>query len=165
MSQWQIELLGAYHVREGFDCGEESLNAFLRTYAGQNARQDISRTYVALSEDSHVVAGYYTIASGSVAIEDFPPELAKRLPKYPVPTIHLGRLAVDRRFHRKGLGALLLIDALHRVCDLADRVGIHAVTVHALNSKARRFYERHGFLSLDEEALHLYLPMAAIRKL
>jgi ribosomal protein S18 acetylase RimI-like enzyme len=157
--------LDKQHQRDGFDCGEESLDTFLRTHAGQNARRDISRTYVAIAEGSPVVAGYYTLSSGSVTFTDMPDETAKRLPKYPVPTAHLGRLAVDRQCQGQGLGGILLVDALKRVRDLADRIGIHAVTVHALNTKAKSFYEAHGFLPLRDDSFHLFLPMATIRKL
>lgn len=165
MSTWRIELLDKSHQRDVFDCGEETLNTFLRSHAGQNARRDISRTYVALPIESEVVAGYYTLSSGSVGFENLPAEATKRLPKYPVPTAHLGRLAVDRTFQGRGLGGLLLIDALKRVRDTADSIGIHAVTVDALNASARRFYEAHGFQSLRDDKLHLFLPMATIRKL
>ncbi|MBN1346411.1 MAG: GNAT family N-acetyltransferase [Phycisphaerae bacterium] len=165
MSEWRIELLDKCHERDAFDCGEESLNAFLVTHAGQNARRDISRTYVAVPRESDAVAGYYTLSSGSVACRDLPDELAKRLPKYPVPIAHLGRLAVDKRFQGQGLGGILLVDALMRVGELADRIGIHAVTVYALNAKARHFYEAYGFLSLPDDGLHPFLPMATIRRL
>jgi ribosomal protein S18 acetylase RimI-like enzyme len=165
VNQWRIELLGNQHQRDIFDCGEESLNTFLRDHAGQNARRDISRTYVALAEGSFLVAGYYTLSSGSVTFMDLPDELARRLPKYPVPTAHLGRLAVDRHHQGRGLGGILLVDALKRVCGLADRIGVHAVTVHALNASAKKFYEAHGFLPLRDDPFHLFLPMATIRKL
>jgi ribosomal protein S18 acetylase RimI-like enzyme len=165
VSQWRIELLDKHHQREGFDCGEESLNGFLHTHAGQNTRRDISRTYVAVPRESDVVVGYYTLFSGSVAFSSLPDALAKQLPKYPVPTAHLGRLAIDRRLQGQGLGGILLIDALRRVRETADRIGIHAVTVHSLNAKAKRFYEAHGFMSLRDDELHLFLPMATIRKL
>ncbi|MFA7237207.1 MAG: GNAT family N-acetyltransferase [Phycisphaeraceae bacterium] len=165
MSQWRIELLDTPHVREAFDCGEETLNTFLYTHAGQNARRDISRTYVALPLESDVVIGYYTLSSGSVSFSNLTEAMAKRLPKYPVPTAHLGRLAVDHHFQGQGLGGVLLVDALKRVRDMADRIGIHAVTVDALNVKAKRFYEGFGFLPLLDDELHLFLPMATIRKL
>jgi ribosomal protein S18 acetylase RimI-like enzyme len=165
MNTWRIERLDNRHQRDGFDCGEESLNVFLRVHAGQNARKDISRTYVAVPEESNIVAGYYTLSSGSVTFTDLPEELAKRLPGYPVPTAHLGRLAVGRQFQGRGLGGILLVDALKRVRDLADRIGIHAVTVHALNARAKSFYEAYGFLALRDDVFHLFLPMATIRKL
>lgn len=165
MTAWCIEPLNKHHQRGTFDCGEESLNTFLLAHAGQNARRDISRTYVALPAESDVVAGYYTLSSGSVSFENLPDEVARRLPKYPVPTAHLGRLAVDLTFQGQGLGGILLIDALKRVRDTANTIGIHAITVDALNASARRFYEAHGFRSLRDDQLHLFLPMATIRKL
>lgn len=165
MNSWRIEPLDKTHRRDDFDCGEESLNTFLRAHAGQNARRDISRTYVALGAESDAVAGYYTLSSGSVGFQNLPDEASRRLPRYPVPTAHLGRLAVDREFQGKGLGGILLVDALKRVRETADKIGIHAVTVHALNVSARKFYEAYGFQSLRDDDLHLFLPMATIRKL
>jgi ribosomal protein S18 acetylase RimI-like enzyme len=165
VNTWRIELLDKHHQRGEFDCGEESLNTFLRAHAGQNARRDISRTYVALPAESDVVAGYYTLSSGSVGFENLPDKAVKRLPRYPVPTAHMGRLAVDLQFQGKGLGGILLVDALKRVRDTADSIGIHAVTVDALDTRAKRFYEAHGFHKLRDDEFHLFLPMATIRKL
>jgi len=165
MTPRRIELLGKGHERSQFDCGDVSLNDFLRTHAGQDSRRDISKTYVAVGAESNVVLGYYAISTGSVAFEHLPEELAKRLPKYPIPTVHLGRLAVDRSVQQTGLGTLLLIDALKRVLALAEHVGICGVTVDAKNPKAKRFYKSRGFLSLSDDPLPLFLPMASIRKL
>lgn len=165
MSQWLIELPGKRHKRGAFDCGEERLNVFLRTHAGQNARRDISRTYVAVHSETGALAGYYTLSSGSVVCENLPDEMAGRLPKYPVPVAHLGRLAVDVHFQGKGLGGILLVDALKRALGTANQIGVFAVTVHALNARAKRFYETHGFLSLLDDERHMFLPMATIRKL
>lgn len=165
MSRWWVEQLAQCHSREGFDCGVDSLNMFLRAHAGQNARRDISRTYVAGPDGCIDVAGYYTISSGSIAFANLPDDLAKRLPKYPVPTALLGRLAVDIRYQGRGLGGFLLIDALKRIRDLADQIGIHAVAVHALDEGARSFYMARGFIALLDDSHHLFLSMSAIRTL
>ncbi len=165
MNTWRIEPLHKSHLRGDFDCGEQSLNTFLLAHAGQNVRRDISRTYVALPSESQAVAGYYTLSSGSVGFQNLPDEASRRLPRYPIPTAHLGRLAVDQKFQGKGLGGILLVDALKRVRDAADRIGIHAVTVHALDGSARGFYEAHGFQRLRDDPMHLFLPMTTIRGL
>ena len=165
MNRWRVELLGKGHLRAGFDCGVNDLNTFLERQAGQNARKDMSRTYVAVPEDSRGVAGYYTLSSGSIRFENLPPDAAKRLPHYPIPTAHLGRLAVDVKFQGRGLGGVLLVNALKRVRDIANDIGIHAVTVDALDKNARSFYEAHGFRSLTDDVHHLYLPLATIRQL
>jgi len=157
----KIELLSAAHDRSGFDCGEPSLNEYLQRYARQNAQKHLGRTYVALPNGENRVAGYYTIASGAVTREDVP----ENLPHYPVPALHLGRLAVDRTAQGQGLGELLLLHALRAAAQLSERVAIYCVEVYALNAQARSFYLKYGFLSLTDDPLHLYLPMKVILKL
>ena len=164
MTAWRIERLAKRHDRSDFDCGDDGLNDFLRRYAGQHACKDISRTYVALPQDSQAVAGYYTLSGGSICLETLPDAAARRLPQYPIPTAHLGRLAVDLRFQGQGLGAILVVDAFERVRDLAERIGIHAVTVDAFNDKARSFYQAFGFLALKDDPYHLFLPMGTSRR-
>jgi len=165
MTTWRIEMLGRKHDRSDFDCGREGLNTFLTRRATQNARKDISRTYVCLPANSNVVAGYYTLSSGSVSFETLPTDIGERLPRYPVPIAQLGRLAVDARFQGRGLGGILLVDALKRIEVLVDQTGICAVTVHALDDKAIGFYQAFGFRSLKDNLHHLFLPLATIRKL
>jgi len=161
----RIELLRRSHQRGDFDCGEESLNEFLRRFARQNDAKDISRTYVLLEGDSPAIVGYYTLCSGSVAFEAVPDQEARKLPHYPIPTAHIARLAVDQRRQGVGLGALLLADALKRIIDVAEQMGIHAVTVQALHAKAAGFYKAFGFQPFKDDPLHLFMPMATIRKL
>ena len=159
----QIELLSRAHRRDNFDCGEESLNEFLQQYARQNDSKDISRTYVLLEGDSADILGYYTLCSGSIAFEVLPETLARKVPRYPIPTAHIGRFAVDRTQQGRGLGALLLADALKRICRIAEQVGIHVITVQALHAKARSFYKTFGFMPLMDDPLHLFLPLATVR--
>lgn len=82
-----------------------------------------------------------------------------------VPVVLLGRLAVDRSFQGKGLGAFLLIDALRRALYISEQVGIRAVEVDAIDDAARRFYLKFGFRSLLDDSRHLMMPMHEIRKL
>jgi ribosomal protein S18 acetylase RimI-like enzyme len=165
MTTWRIEPLGKKHDRADFDCGRDSLNVFINRHAAQNARKDISRTYVYLPADSNVVTGYYTLSSDSITFDTLPDDLATRLPRYPVPTAHLGRLAVDARSQGSGIGGVLLVDALKRIEALAEQIGICAVTVHALDDKAVGFYQAFGFCRLKDDPYHLFLPVATVRKL
>ncbi len=162
---WRIELLTRSHERDNFDCGEESLNDFLRQYARQNDKKDISRTYVLCNEDSLEIIGYYTICSGCVSFNALPDEMASGIPKYPIPTAHIGRLAIDKRHQGQKLGELLLVDALKRLREVASKMGIHAVTVQALHEKAAAFYKAYGFQAFKDEPLHLFIPMKTIRNI
>lgn len=155
-----VEPLGKKHRKENFDCGEESLNQFLQKYAGQNARKGLGRTFVAVLPNEMEIVGYYTLSSGSVSFDVIP----EKLPRYPIPTVHLGRLAVDLRMQGQRLGELLLIDALERAVLVAEELGIYAIELYALTDNAQQFYLRYGFVSLKDDEKHLYLPMATLKQ-
>lgn len=156
-----IEPLTAQHNREAFDCGEESLNDFLKRFARQNNEKGLGRTYVAIKGNEPHIYGYYTIASGALSFDTIP----KKLPRYPIPVVHLGRLAVDEAAKGNRLGKALLADALKRAVTIADQLGIYAVEVYALTENAREFYLKFGFSELLDDRLHLYLTIKNIRKL
>ncbi len=160
-----IEPLASRHVREFFDCGEPALDRFLKQFARQNQDRGASRTFVAVCGKDPKVLGYTTLTVRSVEAEHFPPEEAKRFPRYPVPVIHLARLAVDRTAQGQGLGEILLADAIEKAVLVSDLVGVFAVEVEAKTPEAKRFYEKHLFRAFPDEALHLYLALATARQL
>ena len=157
--QFVIELLGKQHKRENFDCGEQTLNEFLKKYARQNSEKGFGRTFVAVLPGETDVLGYYTISSGSISFEIIP----AKLPRYPIPTVHLGRLATDVKLRGQGLGELLLIDALKRTTLAASELGIYAVELYALTENAKNFYLKYGFVALKDDEKHLYLPIDTLR--
>lgn len=165
MADWKIERLDRSHERADFDCGVPSLDDFIRLLANQYEKRRLGRTYVAIGSGDRRVVGYYTLASSCVGFDDLPGDFARKLPRHPIPTVLLARLAVDRSAQGQGLGADLLIDALARCLGLADPVGVHAVEVDAIDSRAAGFYSKHGFIPLLDDELHLFLPIATIQGL
>jgi GNAT superfamily N-acetyltransferase len=157
----KIELLTKNHDRTNFDCGEESLDTFLKKFARQNDERGLGKTFVITEPESSEVLGFYTLSSSSVLSENVP----ENLPRYPVPVAHLGRLAVDRKAKGNGLGEVLLIDAFRRVLSIANQFGIYAIEVFALNENAKKFYLKYGFAPLQDDEFHLYLPIKIIKKL
>jgi len=110
------------------------------------------------------VAGYYTLSSISVRLEDLPEQTARKLPRYPlVPATLLGRLAVDRGQQGKGYGRFLLADALYRAA--RSEIASFAVIVDAKDDSACRFYERESFLPFPDQPSKLFRPMADIKRL
>ena len=167
---WKIEKLAKQHIREKFACGVDQLDEYLKQYARQNEKSGASQAFVAVASDDvvafdSIVLGYYTLSAGAVEFDDIPEELKKRLPRYPIPVAHIGRLAVDRSAQGRGLGEFLLLDALARVIRVSDQIGIVAVEVFATNVAAKRFYEKYGFVSLLDNEQHMYISLKAIRKL
>lgn len=165
MTLHAIVPLAAEHVRDGFDCGRATLDDFLRRYAGQYERRNLGRTFVAVERGEFRIDGFYTLSSGQVIFEQLTEDLQRKLPRHPVPVVHLGRLAVDRRLQGRVLGERLLVDALSRAFVIARSVGIHGVEVVAIDDAVRSFYMKYGFTSLLDDVNHLYLPISAIGKL
>ena len=166
MIEWKVERLAAFHDRSSFACGHVSLDVWLRQYATQHEKRDLARTYVLVRADQAQVAGYYAISTHLIARQIVPAKTSGKLPReVDIPAILLGRLAVDASYQGEGLGGLLMVDVLRRVQHLADRVGIVAVVVDALDDKARAFYLHYQFIPLLDDPLHLFLPVATIRKL
>ena len=162
---WQIEPLQRTHRRDDFDCGTPELNEFLKRFARQNAKLEVRRTYVAVIPGQAEVLGYYTLRAGEIACGDLPNDESRKLPRYPVPIVHLGRLAVHRDESGKGLGEFLLIDVLGRSLRASEEVGAFAIEVIAKSDCAKRFYEKYGVRELADDKRHLYLSMKKLKKL
>jgi GNAT superfamily N-acetyltransferase len=163
---WTIEPFDKRkHDRSNFDCGVPLLNEWLATKVSQFQKKDLARTYVLTQDGRPRVNGYYALSNHTVVFEALPEDQAKGLPQIDMPVVLIGRLAVDRSVQGQRLGEFLLIDALRRAEYLAQKIGIRAVEVDAINAVARQFYEKYGFLSLKDDPHHLFLPMHVIRKL
>jgi GNAT superfamily N-acetyltransferase len=162
VAEWVIERLERAHERGEFSCGKAPLDRFLHSLVSQYEKRRLGRTYVAVRPGEKRVAGYYTLASGAVSFEHLPSAVAGKLPRHPVPVVLLARLAVDQSVQGQGLGRRLLEDALRRCLALEEQLGIHAVEVHALDAEAKAFYVKYGFVPLQDNELHLYLPIATI---
>jgi GNAT superfamily N-acetyltransferase len=162
MAEWVIEPLRAAHDRSVFACGKAPLDSFLGTLVSQYEKRRLGRTFVATEPGQPRVAGYYTLAAGALDASCLPASARKKLPKHPIPTIHLGRLAVDQTFRGQRLGETLLFHALRQSLVVSERLGAFAVDVWAIDDEARAFYLRYGFIPLEDDPLHLYLPLATV---
>jgi GNAT superfamily N-acetyltransferase len=146
-----------------FDCDVEPLNHYLRRFALVNHNNRAARTYVALRGDR--IAGYYTLANGSVSRDEVPSRVAQGLGRYPVPITLLARLAVDVCEKGQGLGRGLLKDAVLRAYRASELVGSRAIVTHAKDATAKAFYERFQFDPSPLNEFHLYLLMKDIKSL
>lgn len=159
----RVEKLRRDHRIDGFDCGQEALNAFLTHHALQSQQSGASTTYLAV--EGEAVLGFYSLAVGQVEYSDAPERLTKGLARQPVPVMLLARLAVARDRQGQSLGAGLLKDALIRTLHAADIVGIRALVVHAKDDVARAYYERFDFTAFPSDPLHLHLLIKDVRAL
>ena len=151
------EPLSADHDLSAFECGEASLDDWLKRRAFTNQLSGASRTFVVLDE-SRVVVAYYALAAGAVAHERATGSVRRNMPD-PIPVLVLGRLAVAKRAQGLQLGAALLQDAVLRAMAVSENAGVRALLVHALNQSARAFYERYGFQGSPLDPMTLMLRL------
>ena len=159
----KVEPLGKQHKFDNFDCAKhESLNRWLKKLALTNQINGAAKTYVV--HRNNVVVGYYAIAAGSIRKQDATNRVAKGGQPDPIPVSLLSRLAVDKSEQGKGLGKALLKDALLRIEQAADIIGIRAVLVHAINKEAKDFYKKCAdFEECPVDDPHLMLLMKDLR--
>jgi GNAT superfamily N-acetyltransferase len=145
-----------------FDSGEPVLDDWLRRRARQNESSGASRTFVVRAGNK--VAGYYSLAVGAVAHAEVPGRIKRNMPD-PIPVMILGRLAVDKAFQGRGIGAGLLRDAVLRTVQAGEIAGIRAILVHAISESAKRFYESYGFVPSPVEPVTVMITLAEARKI
>jgi len=145
-----------------FDCGVPALDEWLRRFSLSDQCAGASVTYV-LGRGSQIV-GFYTLAPHTIETEAAPGRLSAGLPRQrPIPAILLARLGIDRSVQSTGLGGDLLKDALARCAAAADDIGGRAVLVHAKDAETAAFYQRHGFVPLEQNPNHLFVLMKDLR--
>ena len=154
-----IEPLAGRHERAAFSCGLPELDRYLARQAGQDVRRRIARVFVCTAGETDAVLGFYTLSALSIDLASLPDRLARKLPRHPVPCALIGRLAVDRSAHGRGLGRMLLADAVKRTVAAGETVAMHALIVDAANDDAKRFYGRFGLVPLTDDPMHLFLPL------
>jgi GNAT superfamily N-acetyltransferase len=159
----KFESLSKDHDRDGFDCGVHELNDFLKRMARQQALKGVNRTFVAVDEAApEKILGYYSLSAGSIGFESLPPQVSKKLPRYPVPVVRIGRLAVDRSTQGLGMGGLLIAHALEAAIKVSDTIGVMAVVVDAKDEKAKQFYLHFEFIPFQDAPLSLFLPIETV---
>jgi GNAT superfamily N-acetyltransferase len=142
-----------------FQCGQESLDDYIRRYASQDVRRNVARVFISTPENNpQQLAGFFTLSAGSVSCSSLPASLARKLPRYPVPVALIGRLAVDKKFQGKGLGAILLADACQKVSQASAVLAVAGIIVDAKDDGAISFYKHFGFVPLQGQADRMLLP-------
>jgi len=145
------------HNRQRFDCGRQQLNDWLLQVARQHQDKGLSKTFVAtLDEEPDLICGYYALTLAELENHHLPQAWRKKLPRR-IPGIRLGRLAVDRHYQGKGLGELLLVDALNRARRIYTEAGGIGLFVDAIDEQAAGYYMRLGFKVSPDNPLLLFL--------
>ncbi len=155
--------LTARHDLEDFHSGEAVLDDWLRQRALANMAMAASKTYVACPTGSRNVIGFYALSMGQILNQEATGAMRRNMPRQ-IPAVILGRLAIDRDWQGKGIGAALLHDAVERSLRATAEVSARLLVVHAISPAAEAFYRHHGFARLPVDTPTLALDLVKLAR-
>ena len=152
------------HKVRRFSCENPDYTTYLRAYGKKNMEMGMSTVYVAAKEsDEAEILGYTTLSMGNVNADDVDDAVRGHLPRYPIPVLHLGKLATSKDHKGKGIGDLLIAHAAYLAVKLADQVGCHALQLDAETDDLVKYYAERDFIRMSVHNRLMYLPVATIR--
>lgn len=155
----RLERLQAQFV-EDFDCGQPSLNNWLKRQAKQSMRGRSAVVYLGYIGDELV--GYFSLSNSGVLRDDAPVRIRAGQPPM-IPLVLLGRLAVDTKFQGQRIGSALFGFALQICIEVAALSGVVAIRVDALNAESERFWRAlASFESHPTAPNRLFLPLKGV---
>ena len=163
LPDWHEEPVSKYHDRTAFDCGDDTLNEFLRHHARKSHEKGGAKTFLAIDDtDGKTILGFYSLSPASVAYERAPEIVKRGLARHELPVFRLGRLAVDRSVQGLGLGGQLLLAAGRRSLFVATQAGGVALLIDAKNKSVAEWYISYGAVPLLDAPYSLLLPFKTI---
>jgi GNAT superfamily N-acetyltransferase len=153
---YRLEPLRREHPRRHFRSGQPNVDDWLATKALQHEKKRLSATKVLLDAAGEI-AGFYTLSTGQVDFGDLPPELSRRLPRRALPVAVLAWLGVDAAHQGRGLGRMLLAQALRDCHGAGQTFAFVAVILDCLDDDAKAFYRRWEFEELPGHPYQLFL--------
>ena len=141
------------HDPSRFESGEPDLDAWLRDSATTAARARVAQTFVWVPDtnDRGVVA-YYALSAHAIPRAEAPSRVGRGVPD-PVPAALLAKLALDRALQGRGLGQVLLVDALQRILRASEQgPAVRAIVVDAATDAGRSLYAKFGFVTAPGRA-------------
>lgn len=131
---------------QNFTCSEPTFAAYLQNQALTDSARKLNTTILAI--DGGVLVGYFSYCSSSMSASQMSAKDKRSLPEYPIPSILLTRLAVDKSAEGRGIGSDILIEFLSVVAKLnVDPYAPAARMVYLdlYKPELSAFYERLSF--------------------
>ena len=160
----KLEVINENHNVQDFDCGDSSINEFLKNNALIDTNSYVSKTYVLKKKNNNKIIGFYTLFCSHLSNAEGAYVISRDYRPRKVPAILLGQLGIHSEYQGRGLGSSLLTKAIKDILKVSKVVSFAAIVIDAANDKVIRLYERNGFKKLlnKETKLFLSIPEAII---
>lgn len=140
----KVQKLSRLHKTDSFDCGDKDINDFLKNDALIYQEKKLAVTFIFSYRDEMI--GFFCCSGDCVRLKEKEKKCDNLSGKNfsEIPAMKIGRLAIDKRFQKQGIGAFILKWAIGYVEFYSHHLGIRYVTVDAYSHKVD-WYESHSF--------------------
>jgi len=160
-----------------FDCGNKALNDFLCTDEVRKYQEELLGRTTLVYHRGNLIA-YYTIYNHTLRLEYLKSYKSfARLGEYHsdgIPSLAIGRLAVERNWHRKGVGSAIILKIARNALYGKACAGARLLIVQA-KEEAVDFYKHLGFQFVSDTRSErqrykergtrtMFLDLAALKK-
>ena len=151
---YRFEILTNQYDLSKFNCGVEDLNNFLKYDAINQQDMNLNLTHLVICDDE--IIGFVSLLTDTIKLktlrnQSLKNELKEELnisENNEIPAIKIGRLAIDKKYSKRGLGSHILRNVLLNILDLSkNKVGLRFVTVDAYASAIDFYIKKNNFSS------------------
>lgn len=155
------EFKSTIHKCNSFSCGEKALDDFIVNCAKLHQGKGLSAIRILLDKATNCVLGFSAIAPQCVSLDSLPKNLSEEFSSisFPIPCWLIGRLAIVKEHHRKGLGEILLLDAIYDIVKRASGGAGAIIILDAKNKKVKKFYKKYNFKSFQSNFMRMFITM------
>jgi len=162
LSKVEIRPLDPDLGRAAFSCGHQRIDNFCKNNAKKQHSQNKVRVYDAIFDGGLI--GYYYLVAASNPPEEVSEVANEKFGRVKqAPCVYLGMVGVDEKFKGQSVGKLLMSHAMKTTLQVADLIGLYALTLHAVDAEVAKFYEKLGFEYFIDGDLAMFIPLATIR--
>jgi predicted GNAT family N-acyltransferase len=157
--KYYFETLTKEHDLTDFDCGDEELNDFLKKDAlnQQNAKLNITKLIMCENK----IIGFTSILTDTIMIKKIRDETVKSKiiktlkldsNKKTISAVKIGRLAIDKKYIRKGLGTIILRNIIKSLKTMSeDNIGFRFIIVEGYAEVLYFYIVKNGFENLKKD--------------
>lgn len=151
---YYFEILNEKHDLTNFECDSNDLTNFLKNDALKQQDMNLNLTQLVICDNE--IVGFFSLLTDTLKLKTLENNNLKKEIKLEldisenneIPAIKIGRLAIDKKYSKKGLGSHILRNILLSILNLSKtKVGLRFVTVDAYATALNFYVKKNNFSS------------------
>jgi predicted GNAT family N-acyltransferase len=151
---YYFEILNEKHDLSNFECDSNDLTNFLKNDALKQQDMNLNLTQLVICDNE--IVGFFSLLTDTLKLKTLENNNLKKEIKLEldisenneIPAIKIGRLAIDKKYSKKGLGSHILRNILLSILNLSKtKVGLRFVTVDAYATALNFYVKKNNFSS------------------